>query len=155
MAVLKDDVGWLRGKAHETDFSRTATSLLHREFGFLRTRVVQGNVVSIPRLAEEFAEQIAEASERGIITTEQTQRIFATDVIAHCRRPGDTEPTWVAVEIASRIDAGDIMRALHSAQALQTVFNEPCLPVVAGERIDLIDTERAQAAGVAYISLLE
>ena len=151
--ILKDDVGWLRGKAHETDFSRIATSLLNREFGFRRVRVVLGNVIAMPRHAEEFQEKVAEAADDRLITDDQLQRIFATDVIAHCRRSGETEPIWVAVEIAARVDEDDIERAVQSAVALSRVFGEETLPVVVGERIDAIDADRARRSNVTCITL--
>ena len=152
---LKDDVGWLRGKAHETDFSRTATSLLNREFGFRRTRVVHGNVVAVPRYAEEFADSIAEAAEDGTITDEQLQRIFATDVIVQCRHPQSSDLVWVAVEVSGRVDEGDINRAVQSAQILRAVFAQEALSVVVGERIDSQDAARAQQSGAAFIPLAE
>ena len=152
---LKDDVGWLRGKAHETDFSRTATSLLNREFGFRRTRVVHGNIVAVPRYAEEFADSIAEAADDGTITDEQLQRIFATDVIVQCRRPQGPELVWVAVEVSGRVDEDDINRAVQSAQILRAVFAQEALPVVVGERIDSQDAARAQQSGAAFIPLAE
>ena len=152
---LTDDVAWLRGKAHETDFSRTATSLLNREFGFRRTRVVHGNVVAVPRYSEEFADSIAEAAENGTITNEQLQRIFATDVIVQCRHPQSSELVWVAVEVSGRVDEGDINRAVQSAQILRAVFAQEALSVVVGERIDSQDAARAQRSGAAFIPLLE
>lgn len=152
---LTGDVAWLRGKAHETDFSRTATSLLNREFGFRRTRVVHGNVVAVPRYSEEFADSIAEAAENGTITDEQLQRIFATDVIVQCRHPQSSELVWVAVEVSGRVDEGDINRAVQSAQILRAVFAQEALSVVVGERIDSQDAARAQQSGAAFIPLAE
>ena len=151
--VLKDDVGRLRGKSHETDFARTATSLLNRELGFRRITVVHGNVIAIPRYAEEFHDKAFAAADDGVITDGQLQRIFDTDVIAHCRRPGETEPTWVAVEVAARVDEDDINRAAQSAQALRLAFSEDALSVIAGERIDPQDATRAKQAGVVFIDI--
>ena len=152
---LTDDVAWLRGKAHETDFSRTATSLLNREFGFRRTRVVHGNVVAVPRYSEEFADSIAEAAENGTITDEQLRRIFATDVIVQCRHPQSSELVWVAVEVSGRVDEDDINRAVQSARILRAVFGQEALSVVVGERIDSQDAARAQQSGAAFIPLAE
>ena len=152
---LTDDVAWLRGKAHETDFSRIATSLLNREFGFRRTRVVHGNVVAVPRYAEEFADSIAGAAEDGTITDEQLRRIFATDVIVQCRHPQSSELVWVAVEVSGRVDEDDINRAVQSAQILRAVFAQEALSVVVGERIDSQDAARAQQSGASFIPLAE
>ena len=148
-------MGLFKRMALETDFAKHAFSIMDREFGFTRFRVVQGRECFFPQDVEEFLDAVADARENGLITPEQTQRLVDTDVIIQCRRYGDTEPTWVAVEIAARIDEDDINRALRSAEALRVVFGEASLPVVAGERIDPPDAARAQQSGVAYISLSE
>ena len=153
--ALEDDVGWLHGKAYETDVSCTATSLLNREFGFRRARVVLGNVIAMPRYVEDFHEKVAAAADDGSITDEQFQRIFATDVIVHCRRSQDAEPTWVAMEVNARVDADDIHRAQRSAVALQAVFGEEALPLVVGERIDPPYATLARESGVTCINLTE
>lgn len=155
LSRVEDDLGWLRGKAYETDVSRTATSLLNREFGFRRIRVVLGNVIAMPRYAEDFHETVAQAADDGLITDEQFQRIFATDVIAHCRRTGEAEPTWVALEVTARVDADDIHRARRSAEALRNVFGEEALPVVVGERIDPPYATLARESGVTCINPTE
>ena len=152
---LKVDVGRLKGMALEADFAHRATSWLNREFGFLRNRVMHGKSGVFQQYGEEFADAVADSVEAGRITVEQGQRLFDTDVIVRCRRPGETEPTWVAMEVAARIDEDDIDRAERSAEALRAVFGEAALPVVAGERIDPPDVARAQAAGVDYIVLSE
>ncbi len=155
LSRVEDDVGWLRGKAYETDVSRTATSLLNREFGFRRARVVLGNVIAMPRYAEDFHEKVAAAADDGLITDEQFQRIFATDVIVHCRRSLEAEPTWVAMEVTARVDADDIHRARRSAVALRTVFGEEALSVVVGERIDPPYATLARESGVTCINPTE
>ena len=152
---LKVDVGRLKGMALEADFAHRATSWLNREFGFLRNRVMHGKSGVFQQYGEEFADAVADSVEAGRITVEQGQRLFDTDVIVRCRRPGETEPTWVAMEVAARIDEDDIDRAERSAEALRAVFGEAALPVVAGERIDPPDVARARAAGVDYIVLSE
>ena len=153
--TLKDDMGNVKGKVLEQDFAHRASSWLNREFGFLRNRVVHGKAGVFQRYGEEFLDALADSRDDGLITSEQAQRLLDTDVIVQCRRSGDAERTWVAVEIAARIDEDDINRALRSAEALQTLFNEPALPVVAGERVDAPDVERARRSAVTVISLAE
>lgn len=153
--TLKSDVGRLKGMALETEVAHRATSWFNREFGFLRNRVMHGKAGVFQQYGEEFADSVADSVESGQITVAQAQRLFDTDVIVRCRRPGETEPTWVAMEVAARIDANDIDRAERSAELLRMVFGAEALPVVAGERIDPPDAARAQAAGVACISILE
>ena len=146
-------MGYFKRAALESDFAKYAFSTMNREFGFRRVRIVQGRERYFPQDVEKFLDAVADASENGLITDEQTQRIFDTDFIAHCRRPGETEPTWVAVEVAARVDADDINRAIRSAQALRLAFGEDALPVIAGERIDPQDAARLESAGVAFIDV--
>ena len=153
--TLKDDMGRVKGLVLEKDFADRATSWLNREFGFLRNRVVHGIAGVFQQHREEFLDAVADARGNGLVTSEQAQLLSDTDLIVQCRRFGDTEPTWVAVEIAARIDEDDINRALHSAEILRTVFNGAALPVVAGERIDPPDVERARQSGVTVISFAE
>ena len=141
--------------ALETEFAHRATSWLNREFGFLRSRVMHGKTGVFQQYGEEFADAVADSVEAGLLTVEQGQRLFDTDVIVRCRRPGDTAPIWVAIEVAARLDENDIDRAQRSAEALRIVFGEEALPVVASERIDPPDAARALAAGVACVSLPE
>ncbi len=151
--TLKDDMGSVKGMVLEQDFAHRASSWLNREFGFLRNRVVHGKAGVFQRYGEEFLDAVADAQDDGLLTPEQTQRLFDTDIIVQCRRSGDAEPTWVAVEIAARIDEDDISRALRSAEALRILFSEAALPVVAGERIDASDVERARQSAVTVVSL--
>ena len=136
-----------------TDFVKRAFSIMNREFGFTRFRIVQGGIGLFPQDVEDFLDAVEDASETGRITDEQTRWILGSNVILKCRRPGETEPTWVAVEVAARVDADDINRALLSAQALRLAFGEDALPVIAGERIDPQDAARLEQAGVSFIDI--
>ncbi len=152
--VMKDDIGRIKGTELEASFAHRATSILNREFGFTRIRVMHGRAGAFLQYAGEFIERVADAMESRLIPDEQWQRVFDTDVILQCRRPGETQPTWVAVEVAARIDQDDINRVLRSVQALETLFGEAALPVVSGERIDPPDVARARQLGVTFIELL-
>lgn len=120
---LEDDLAWLRGKAHETDFCRTAASLLNHQFGFRRASVVHGACCVVSRYAEEFADSIAGAAEDGTITDEQLQRIFATDVIVQCRHPQSSELVWVAVESPAALT-----KATSTAPCSRPRFSAPYSP---------------------------
>ena len=152
---LQVDVGWLKGKALETDFGHRATSIMNLRFGLRRCRVVLGKTGAMAHHAESFAEQVEDAHENGRITTAQLARIFNTDVIVRCRRPSDSRTVWVAAEVAGRLDYNDIDRAVRSADALRLAFGDDVLPLVAGERIDPPDLARAQQAGVAFVNMVD
>ena len=149
--TLKDDMGQVKGMSLEGDFSHRASSILNREFGLVRNRVMLGKTGALPDNAEYFMEQVEDAQEQQVITAEQAQRLLATDVIVRCRRLGETGTTWVAIEVAARVDENDVNRVIRSADALRTLFGEEVLPVVVGERIDPPDADRAERAGVKFI----
>ena len=155
-AVRLPDSGWIHDRYMQEECTHRAPSILNRLFGFRHCRVVRGRRPGpLSDAAEQFADQIADACENGLITGRQFQRIFDTDVIARCRRSSDSAAVWVAVEVAARVDSADIDRAAQSAVALRQVFGEDALAVVAGERIDPPDRGRAAQAGVALFQMGE
>ena len=152
---VEENVATLRGGKLETDFAHRATSIFNRMFGFRGCQVLHGRVGPHTHIADRFSDQILDACENGLITDRQVRRIYDTGVIARCRRSANSAVVWVAVEVAARVDSGDIERAAQSAVALRQVFGEDALAVVAGERIDPPDRERAAQAGVALFQMGE
>ena len=71
------------------------------------------------------------------------------------QRQSDRAPVWIAVEVANRLDVDDLTRSRTSADTLAAVFGEDGVAVVVGHRIDAVDRERADAAGVRYLEVPE
>ncbi len=149
-AQLVNDVGDLKGSDLEMRLHRRIRPLLSQHLGLRRARIVQSALHQAP---DDFEARVAHASDEQRITGEQEHRIIATDIILHARSSRDGSPVWIAVEVANRIDGADISRSKESADTLAAVFGEDALPVVVGQRIDPADRQRADSAGVRYISL--
>ncbi len=149
-AQLVNDVGDLKGSDLEMRLHRRIRPLLSQHLGLRRARIVQSALHQAP---DDFEATVAHASDEQRITGEQEHRIIATDIILHARSSRDGSPVWIAVEVANRIDGADISRSKESADTLAAVFGEDALPVVVGQRIDPADRQRADSAGVRYISL--
>ena len=149
-AQLVNDVGDLKGSDLEMRLHRRIRPLLSQHLGLRRARIVQSALHQAP---DDFEARVAHASDEQRITGEQEHRIIATDIILHARSSRDGSPVWIAVEVANRIDGADISRSKESADTLAAVFGNDALPVVVGQRIDPADRQRADSAGVRYISL--
>ena len=141
-AQLVNDVGDLKGSDLEMRLHRRSRPLLSQHLGLRRARIVQSALHQAP---DDFEATVAHASDE--------HRIIATDIILHARSSRDGSPVWIAVEVANRIDGADISRSKESADTLAAVFGNDALPVVVGQRIDPGDRQRADSAGVRYISL--
>ena len=152
VAGLKTDVGYLKGSDLEMKVHRRIQPLLSQLLELRRVRIIQSAVHQCP---EDFADLVAAAADEGRISEAQEHRIIATDIILRGRRRRERTPVWVAVEVANRIDADDIVRSRNSADTLAAVFGEEAVPLVAGYRLDAADRERAAVAGVRYLDVPE
>ena len=150
VAGLKNDVGHLKGSDLEMKVHRRIRPLLSQHLGLRRARVVQSAVHQPP---DDFEAKVQKAADENRITGEQEHRLVATDLILQARSSRDANTVWIAVEVANRIDGADISRSRQSADALAAVFGEQALPVVVGQRIDPADRQRAEAAGVRYVTM--
>ena len=152
VAALKTDVGALKGSDLEMKVHRRIRPLLSQSLHVRRTRIIQSAVHQAP---DDFSEAIATAADEGRISSDQEQRITATDIIVRAQRQSDRAPVWIAVEVANRLDVDDLTRSRTSADTLAAVFGEDGVAVVVGHRIDAVDRERADAAGVRYLEVPE
>ena len=152
VAELKTDVGALKGSDLEMKVHRRIRPLLSQSLQVRRTRIIQSAVHQAP---DDFSEAIATAADEKRISWDQEQRITATDIIVRAQRQSDRAPVWIAVEVANRLDVDDLTRSRTSADTLAAVFGEDGVAVVVGHRIDAVDRERADAAGVRYLEVPE
>ena len=146
---LVNDVGDLKGYDLEMTVHRRIRPLLSQHLGLRRARIIQSALHEAP---EEFERRVAQAADQGQISGEQEDRITATDIILQARGSGGRNVVWIAIEVANRIDKADIGRSHQSADTLAAVFGQEALPVVVGQRIDPADRQRAESAGVRYVT---
>ena len=146
---LVNDVGDLKGLNLEMTVHRRIRPLLSQHLGLRRARIIQSALHEAP---EEFERRVARAADQGQISGEQEDRITATDIILQARGNVGRNVVWIAIEVANRIDKADISGSRQSADTLAAVFGQEALPVVVGQRIDPADRQRAESAGVRYVT---
>ncbi len=123
---------------------------LSQMLGLRRARAVYP--VAVPPTSDSnFIDSVEEAAESGLITEEQEMRLRFTDLIFHARRKKGGERVWFAAEVSGAVGSRDIDRAVESASALRTVFDEHAEAVVMGHRIRLSDHQRAEEGGVVVV----
>ncbi len=150
--VVKNRVGSMRGTFLEIRISNKIIPLVSQALGLRRAEIMQ-NIVLHPH--PELIEPIYDATDDGLISESQEQRLRATDIILKARRSSDRATVWVAVEVSTRLDESDIGRARESADILSVVFQTDAFAVVAGYRLDPPDQERADAEGVVFLEVAE
>ena len=150
--VVKNRVGSMRGTFLEIRISNKIIPLVSQALGLRRAEIMQ-NIVLHPH--PELIEPIYDATDDGLISEVQEQRLRATDIILRARRSSDRATVWVAVEVSTRLDESDIGRARESADILSAVFQADAFAVVAGYRLDPPDRERADAEGVVFLEVAE
>ena len=145
---VEADVAVLKGDSLEAKLHRRIRPLLSRRLDLRRTRVLQSPVQDTH---PELLEPVERAFDAGDIDDEQETRISATDFIVRARRKADRAPVWVAVEASNAIGRRDLERARQTADALQAVFSQDTLAVVAGYRIQPQDRRQGDEAGVRIL----
>ena len=150
VARLTKDVDFLKGSDLEHRLNRKIRALASQRLKLKGMEAIQTPGQWPNR---DFFKAVEEALEDDRITAEQESRIDATDFILSAQRSTDRVPVWVAIEASHTVHGSDINRARASADALRAVFRTDVVAVAAGYRIDAANTERAKAAGVAYLGV--
>ena len=150
LATLKAGIAHLRGSELEYRLHRRIRTLAIEALSLRRIRIVQ-SVMREPE--QDYLERVEDAVESGRITSGQSDRIEATDLILHVQRRCDRVPMWVAVEVSRQVRADDVELARATADALRTVFDAEALAVVAGDSIEPPEAVRAKVVGVRYLAV--
>ena len=150
VARLTKDVDFLKGSDLEHRLQRKIRALASQR---LELRGIEAIQTPGQWPNRDFFKAVEEALVDGRITAEQESRIDATDFILSAQRSADRVPVWVAIEASHTVHGSDINRARAAADALRAVFRTDVVAVAAGYRISAANTERAKAAGVAYLGV--
>ena len=141
-AALERDVGYLKGKALESDLPGRVRARVEHLFNIRRTRVVRASTQYIA--SHDFDDAIYDAENSHLLTESQRQRILNTDLIVRGRVLDTDKDAYVAVEASFTADDSDIARASRTASALGKVF--PDTDVWAAVYCEDISKEYAQIA---------
>lgn len=100
-----------------------------------------------------FQSRVDSAEFDGLITAEQYGRLLDTDLIASARRRDSPDQmVYIAMEVANRLNAGDIERVVDTGVALALVFpHSEILTLVYGRSISQVNEALAARNGVDVI----
>lgn len=141
-SALERDVGYLKGKALESDLPGRVRSRVEHLFNIRRTRVIRASTQYIA--SHDFDDAIYDAENSHLLTESQRQRILNTDLVVRGRVLDTGKDAYVAVEASFTADDSDIVRASRTASALGKVF--PDADVWAAVYCEGISEENAQIA---------
>ncbi len=139
----------LRGDSLEGKLSRVIPPLLARVFAVRRVFTVwstRGHAQSYR--SEPFEQRVEAALDAGEISDADEVRLIVTDLVVRSQRTSDLSTLWFAVEASGVINADDIERSRHSADALQKIFGQDAYAIVYGYRIRDEDRRLASELGV-------
>ena len=145
MTQVEADLAVLKSNSLEAKLHRRIRPLLGRRLNLRRMQFLQSPDQDT---RPELFQPVERAFDAGDIDDQQETRISAADFIVRAQRKADRAPVWVAVEASNAIGRRDLERARQTADALNMVFSQDTLAVVAGYRIQPQDRRRADEAGV-------
>lgn len=147
--VMKNDLDFIKGDHMEMRLQGKVQSLLFQRMSLRRVQIVRALYPA--GSMQWFLEALYDAEEAGTITGQHYERVLDTDMILSGRRLGG-EDVYVAVEVANKLDRGDVARALMSAEALAlTLPGSEVLAAVYGREISDADKTHAENSGVTVI----
>ena len=114
------DIGELKGLGLEAKFYRRGPSLIATLLDVRRTQRV--SVAETDANSQEFASEIDEANDDGIITNAERRRVFDTDTIMKSARRGHPNPVYTVVESSYSLTRDDIQKVKTTATILGKVF---------------------------------
>ncbi len=146
------NIGVLRGLALESALQGRAISLLSGRFKLRRGRVMRGPVML--DINHDFEDAVDAATDAGVITEDQNQRIFNTDLVAQARDRATGDVVYVAAEASFTIEPRDIQRVCETARTLSLVFPANDIKTaVFGAAISLQDSDWAKQEGVEVFTV--
>ncbi len=149
VAGMKNDLDFIKGDHMEMRLQGKVQSLLFQRMSLRRVQIVRALYPA--GSMQWFLEALYDAEEAGIITGRHYERVLDTDMILSGRRLGG-EDVYVAMEVANKLDRGDVDRALMSAEVLAlTLPGSEVLAAVYGREISDADKTRAENSGVTVI----
>ena len=152
LETLERHVDSMRGDHLEMRVQGRVYSLLGgRDRNLRRTQVLKALFPG--GLIPDFQNRVDSAELDGVITSEQYGRLLDTDLIASARHRDNPDQTvHIAMEVANRLNAGDIERVVDAGVALALVFpHSEILTLVYGRSISERNEMMAARKGVDVI----
>ncbi len=135
------------GSDYERRAARRSRIFARSHLNLRRPEVLMSAITQEGTLVADILE---DACDRGIITDDQVNDMYAADIILWGTR-GESEKTYAVIEVSVTIDSWDITRARQRSEVIAVAAGQPALAAVIGVVIDEETRARAGAEGVEVI----
>ncbi len=129
------------GINYEMKVERNIRSYAGQQLGLRNTRVLRGSLSGQDSELEEITEQ---AVENGVITWEQNDDLWLSDLIFTGRNRTDGSVHYFTAEVSITAGDHDVVRAAERARTLSRIIGQPVTPAVVSANVD---AQRNRLAG--------
>lgn len=141
----------LTGTSYERKIAKRAARTIRRYLDVRHAELVYS--LANPDNAH-LSDLLYQATENGLISDDQANDLEDADLIL-VGQTSDGEPTYVVAEVSLTIDDSDVDRAARRAHIVHAASGVATRAAVMGTTISDANRKRADAGGVAYITIAE
>ena len=144
--ALQDDMNDMQGFNLERKMAFRLRQQLGRAFELTTVRAIwtARSAAQATGRARTFERQTEEASENGVISYSEADRLIDTDMIVSGMRMPGGDAVYIAVEASGTIKTNDIDRARESASILTRLYETEAIAAVYGYSIEQQQVDEAQ-----------
>ena len=136
---------WGFGISYESKVAWNIAGILGRHIGIRGTRILKG---TDPLPDPDFVGQLEGAEAAGVITEQESDELWLSDLIVCGTRRDDGESVYVAVEATISANEGEVNRTADRAEILRKATRRPVMAVIVTPGMDKFCLEAAARRGV-------
>ncbi len=133
------------GISYESKATWNIAGILGRHISIRGVRILKGPHIE---LDPNFVEQLEGAEAAGVVTEQESDELWLSDLIVCGTRRSDKERVYVAVKATITANEVEVNRAADRAEILRKVTGRPVTPVVITSRMEKSCREAAARRGV-------
>ena len=136
---------WGFGINYESKVAWNIAGILGRHIGVRSVRLLKG-----PDLEPDpdSVRQLEEAEANGVITEQESEKLWFSDLIVRGTRRGDGERVHIVAEVSFTANENDVNLAADRSDILRKVTGRPVIAVVIASATDKTCLEAATRRGV-------
>ena len=140
------------GMNYEMKVERNIRSYAGQQLGLRNTRVLRGSLTGQDSELEGLTDQ---AVENGVITWEQNDDLWLSDLIFTGRNRTDGSVHYFTAEVSITAGDHDVVRAAERARTLSLIVGQPVAPAVVSANVDEPRSRLAEENNVVVMQVPE